>query len=548
VGKAARRKRERPPTAKAAEPIAPPSRVPRWIGPAAAGVAIFCYLVLKAFALHPQRVDEGIYFYDAVRLAEGARLYREIFFAHPPLQLLLPTLLVRVFGYHFMLLKALPQLAGAAQGLFVFLIARRVFKSNLAGVVAAVALLFADDFLKASSYATGIDEADALLFGGLLAALHRKPRVAGALAGAAAMNLLQVAPTAIVLVGAMWWNDRRDGKRAAIAFGAVVAVAHVVGIAYGGGDFFDQVYSYHLHKTVAEDAGSRQLGILYADDLFLFVGGTVALALGWTRIEPRVEVRRFLRASSIAVAVEIFAMATRPRVFPFYFQPVFAPFALAIGWAAARGLSSLRAAKSWRERAAPSAMLLAVLILPTLLTTPITEVVSSTRAEQRRNYAQRYEWKEAPLVGPLNGVVRALLWSGGERVAGSFHIAATEYLWNQSRSFDSYDAIVDAVVRSERQSTLFGDSGTVPLVALGAHRRIAGDFADTNAQRFASGATPAAQAIAQLEAAPPTLLLASGDAGVFSIEAFQRWRDERYVVEARFADHHGVRYTLYRRR
>ena len=561
MGKAARRKKETA-RARAAEPLAKEAKeaketrqvkpLPRWLnllGVPLAVVLLALFLVLKCYALHPQRVDEGIYFYEAMRLAEGARLYKELFFAHPPFQLFLPALLTRLFGYYFLVQKALPQLAGAAQGALAFVIARRALKSDLAGIVAMVALLFAEDFLKATSYATGINMADALLFGALAVALYRRPLTAGLLAGAATMTLLQTAPTAFVLGASIFLYDRRSGKRFAIGCGAMILLAHIIGIAYGGGDFFAEVYFYHLHKTVSEGAGEQVLGFLFADDLALFCGGTLAFALAFTSLDNRLETRRFVRALAIAAALQTVAMATRPKVFPFYFQPVFLPLALALGWAVSVALSRLRAAASGQARAVAMSLALSVLVLPILLTAPLTALVSPTRARQRETYTQSYRWKDAPGLGSLNPVVRWLLWSGGERAAGSWHNPATEYLWNLSRDFDSYPAIVEAVKRASPEGgTLFGDSGSVPLVALGAGRRVTADFADTNVQRFASGTTPPSVAIAKLEAVGgPTLILNSNNAGLFSLPEFRVYLEEHYAPLQQFADGNGTRYTLYRR-
>ena len=91
VGKAAKRKRraagERATANATAASTAQSAPAPKWrrlIAPACAAAAVVVFLILKCYALHPHRADEGIYFYDATRLAAGARLYRDLFFAHPP--------------------------------------------------------------------------------------------------------------------------------------------------------------------------------------------------------------------------------------------------------------------------------------------------------------------------------------------------------------------------------------------------------------------------------------------------------------------------------
>jgi hypothetical protein len=520
---------------------APPKRRPPW-GLICLGVEVTVFLILKLYAVHPHRADEGIYFYDALRLTQGARLYRDLFFAHPPLHLLLPTLLTWIFGYHFTLLKMIPQLAGAIEGVLVFLIAKRVFQRDVAAVAASTVLLFAEDFLKSSSYLTGITEADALLCGAILLAMSRRPLVAGVLAGCATMTLLQTAPVVGGFGLALLLWDRKDGLRYAAGFVAPVALVHAWFGLRAGGDFFAQVYGYHLHKVGG--GGMNILQNLVADDLTLFVGGALGLALFFR--EQRAEARRFLQALGPIVLVQIVAMVTRPRVFPFYFQPLFPLLALGLGWAFSEGVERARTGTG-NARLAGVALAVTVALVPTVFRGPLTSLVSSKRAEQHETYAMTYVWRPVP-IGPLDDAVQALWFHDGLRQAGVYYSSPSEYLWNMSRGFDSYDALVEAVQKeSPARATLFGDSSTLPLVALGAGRRIALDFADTNVQRFTSGATAAEDAVAQLEADPPTLVLAIDGGGFASQAAFASWIAQHYRAIRILRDGDGTRYTLYHR-
>jgi hypothetical protein len=499
----------------------------------AAGLVVF--LVLRLYGLRPHRSDEVIYFYDALRMSEGAWLYRDLFFAHPPLHLLLPALLTALFGYSFTLLKLLPALAGAAQGVLAYAIGRRAFESGLAGAVAAIALLFQEDFLKSTTFLTGINQAGALWCGALLCVLLRRWLLAGALAGASCMTLLQTAPVCVALGALALLAGRRELLRFGAAFLAVVLAAHAVGVALGGGAFFDQVYLYHLNKLGPGGLGVFRL--LVTDNLTLVIAGTLSLSLFWC--EPDEPRRRILLFLAGAALVHWAAMVTRPNAFPFYFQPLLVLLALGVGWAASRlekgGLT------------ATAAGLAAVaLVGPLLLRQPLTDLIAPRRGEQLRTYAQHYTWRDAPALGPLNGVVRALFWSD-DRVAGVWTSGVLEFLWMQSRAFDSVDQLVQEVVaRSSPGDTLFGDSTSLPLVALGSGRRIALDFADTNTQRFESGATDPRQTVAALEAAPPRLVV-SRESGCFTIAVLREWLDSHYRLVGTYRDLDGTSYSLHTR-
>jgi hypothetical protein len=132
-------------------------------------------------------------------------------------------------------------------------------------------------------------------------------------------------------------------------------------------------------------------------------------------------------------------------------------------------------------------------------------------------------WREAPHLGPLNDVVRALLWSDAE-VLGDWYPVWTHCLWEASQRFD----VATVFARFARASTapdatLFGDSTLVPLVALASGRRVALDEADTNPMRFHSGITPAAAFVARLQAQPPSLILFPAGELMSMGPVFQDW-------------------------
>ena len=65
------------------------------------------FLWAKAFGIHyTPDGDENTYYYMAKLMAEGKLFYRDFFFAHPPLQLILLSLVYLFFGFNFILLKA----------------------------------------------------------------------------------------------------------------------------------------------------------------------------------------------------------------------------------------------------------------------------------------------------------------------------------------------------------------------------------------------------------------------------------------------------------
>ena len=515
---------------------------------------VFLFLLLKAYSLPIHPSDEGIYFYGAKRMAEGALPYRDFFFAHPPVHLIVPALLFKLTGgYHFLVAKSVATFSAAFEGVAACLLVRKLARPGTprwlvegAAVLAAAAILLSESLLKASATMTGINLAGAFLAGAALLLAHRRPLAAGIVAGLATMTLIQAAPVAAVLAVAAWRQGRRPALRYCVGGAALVVLVHIVFLLIAGGAFLDQVYFYHLAKVGHPGEGSLQVGYLIVDNWTLFVSSAIgALALALAR-------RPWVTAlAAAAVLLQIIAMATRPRVFPFYFQPAFVPAAVALGLGLTEiGSGLLRGAGSplGRVRAGVLAAFLVLLMIP--LRGPATPVFSSRRAEQLDTYAKSYRWVDAPLIGSWNGIIRSLFWQGGERVAGEDYNAVTQYLWQRSRYTDTYPALVAKVRELEAASpglTLFGDSSLAPSVALDAGVRIPGDFVDTNIERFRSGVVKFATVAALLDAHPLTTLLIDPKSGIGSLPEMQAYIGEHYVEVARFGDHTGDTQILYQR-
>ncbi|HVU51196.1 MAG TPA: hypothetical protein VHL80_10945, partial [Polyangia bacterium] len=137
-------------------------------------------------------------------------------------------------------------------------------------------------------------------------------------------------------------------------------------------------------------------------------------------------------------------------------------------------------------------------------------------------------WRSSAALGPLDGVVHALLWRDEERL-GDFYPVWTHFLWDASQRFE----IAGVFAQYAREAlppdaTIFGDSTLASAVALQAGRRLALDEADTNVMRWRSGVTPAAPFVARLRAAPPGLVLFSVGDYMTMPEELHRWMEHDY--------------------
>lgn len=542
-------------------------RLPALVGPAAIALVVASFLVLKAFALLVHPSDEGIYFYGALRWSEGALPYRDFFFAHPPLHLAPLALLFKIAGYHFALAKSWPFLMAALQGVCAWLCVRRLAADSpppareAAALAAAATLLFSESLLKASSHATGINQTSGLLALGATLLVYRRPLAAGLATGAAVMTLLQGAPVATVLgasvIGAAWLRGARrlgtvfragDLRRFVGASLGLLALVHVVFLSAAGGRFLDGVYRYHLAKIDRPGEGLRQLGFVLHDNWTLWVGAAAGIAASIAAGGPR---RRVALAALAAIVVQIVAMASRPRVFPFYFQPAFFPAAVGLGLGLATVAFSLARPGGLLSRSTAAGIAGLALLALTVLRQPLAGAISPKRAETLRAYAQNYVWTDAPGIGPLNAVVRALFWQNGRRAAGNDYNAVTQYVWQASRWIDVQPALVEAVkllARDRPDTVLFGDSTSAPQIALDAGVRIAGDLVDTNMERFRAGTLRFSDVADLIGRTPDVLVLLNPSDGIGSLPEMRAYVAAHVAPAAELTSCLGERYVIYRRR
>ncbi len=558
----------------------------------AAGLLLLVFGVLKAYALAPALSDENIYFYMCSRIAEGALPYRDFFFAHPPFHLIPGALLMAIGGFSLPLAKTISAFAAAMAGVAVYRAARRC--GPIAALLALVLFLFSYDLLRASSHYTGANEATALLAWSLERALANRPRIAGLLAASAALTALYAIPAgaALFVCQAVWkgpTSPRPDmGKKQsraaveyALAFTTLFVGVNLLCLALFRADYWEPVFRYHSMKPAGSVGNlAPTLRGLARENPWLIWSAPAALAtLVWLRPRegslapadpfPHEPISAALLAGLLTTTLQLACFSFLTRVYPFYAITAFPALALAGGisyTAALRAVVSRpielllsrtrsdaggpqsagslpRASRrSFTRAMAGAATCAAMLIVPLLLPPlfPYQEIVAVKGVIVRR-----YAWHDAPLPGWMNAFVRSFLWSD-ERLEGARTLAVTRSLWAESRRFMAPEALAERVrLLTPDDGTVFGDSIAAPLVALLAGRRIALDHVDTNSLRYRSGLTPPAEAIAELETAPPAVIIAHSRWGISVVPEMRDWIKSRYVLAESFDDPIHGRYDLY---
>jgi hypothetical protein len=549
------------------------------------GLVLATFALLKLPGLHASWTDDNIYFHMAVRLAGGEWPYRDFFFAHPPVHLLVPAAVFGLAGFSVGLAKAIPVVA---QGLAGFLLWRALRPSSRVLALAALTLhLLAYQVLMGSSDMDGENIATALLMAGLLAAATARPALAGALAGLAAGTVLYAAAGVLALGAACALRGRRAAARFAAGLAASVAVVFGGAWAIGGERFLSGVFGFHAAK--APRAG--RAAVLVADGLVAAAGGwlqNLALdlagpaALRAATFHAPLLAAALLGAVVLAVALLrrdgpprrarlapgtpegaaavgllgalLFAAqgAALPERYPFYDVPA-VPFLAALGGLAAVAAWRALSSTPGRRQLAWLAAGLAAFALHPILAAAAQRQAFPEEA-RRRGEPVRYAWRDPEALVGLAQVSRALLWSE-RRVRGEPEPAWRQAVWNKAHAFTTAGRIAAAVRDgSAPVETLTGASTLAPLVALLAGRRMAAGEIDTNQKRFATGSLRDEELLARALADRVRFVLASPRSH-FTEELMERdpgWssRFERHQVfeDAGLSRAGPVRLVLYRRR
>lgn len=478
----------------------------RWLEGIALGAIFANWLLLRAVGLHPSRADDGIYFYLAEQLGRGAVPYRDFFFAHPPVHLIVPAVVFKVFGFSLVLAKALPALLQTGAAVLLYLTVR---PASRALAVLGVALhLSSYQVLMGATDLTGANLVTFFLIAALWAAWTRRPLTAGVMAALALGSGLYALAGVLVIAGVSW--RRRTWARSAGGFGLGLA-GWIAPFALLAGDrFWDGVVRYHLAKPAGAERGAVFSGDFpgaLLGNLSAWLGGdavesfyfhaaqclAAAVALGALIVlrkqkeeAPSERAARELAAVGL-VAVLLFALqwAGLAELYEYYTVPQISFLALPAAYGMWRTFLLLQQAEVRRERVAAAAFCAVLLLTPMLANVARGALWPAERA--RAGEAVRYRWTDPWVPAPLASLVRAVYFAP-ERQRDSPQPGWRHFVWNKSLTVSTAESMSEFVrSRTTEEETIAGASTLAPLIALLSDRRLAGDEADTNAKRFRTG-------------------------------------------------------------
>ena len=215
-----------------------------WI---AAALTLFAYFALETQAVGYTVTDENIYFYQAWLLSKGEVVYRDFFFAHPPVHILIPAFFFKLFGFSLTLAKMISTTAQILTGVCVLLSARRLM-GRLPALCAMMFYLFAFAVLNAGNNLTGINLTVLFVMAGVYSALAGRPLRSGVFLGLAlSTGFYSAAAVAALMVLALLRPRRFSLSLVGGTLGVWLAF-NLFFLALAGGQFLSAVYFYHGRK------------------------------------------------------------------------------------------------------------------------------------------------------------------------------------------------------------------------------------------------------------------------------------------------------------
>ncbi len=491
------------------------------------------FILLKTHGLRASATDENIYFYDAWSMTQGALPYRDFFFAHPPLHLLFPTAWIGAFGFGVISIKLLAPIATLTTGAFVHRIAREQI-GVLAGILAPLLFLFANETLKASTNLTGVNLTGMFIAGGLWAVLRRQERLGGALFALAASTGFY-AMAGVMAVGVLLpFRSRQAFLRFTLVFCLIFGGIALVSWAIGGEAYLDQVYRYHglkpdkfdripvlgpdgggisalFHNVFVLFYGSREfLRNVYYHGGFFWLGALspVVVAIcawghgGLRNLRERLSPTNLWDGTGAGTALLCWLVALAyfvqlsmfKELYDYYITLPFSALAVTGAWATIRCgeliAGSVQLERSQRPPVKVGVAVTLLMAVTCLAIGPLRAQAYQTAfpAEIRQSGEEvHYTYLDPPVLPSFSPVVRTLFWRG-TRARGALQPGYAHYLWSKQPHFSSAEAIAKRIEESTSpEDTLAGASTMAPLIALLANRRIAAGEVDTNTKRFRTG-------------------------------------------------------------
>tara|TARA_Y100000310_G_scaffold292363_1_gene321059 strand:- start:13261 stop:14637 length:1377 start_codon:yes stop_codon:yes gene_type:complete len=288
---------------------------------------VFFVVELKGLS-HFDIGDENAYFYMGKLIVDGYLPYRDFFFAHPPLKLLVITPIMALFGFNLIMLKLVPLICTIVTAVFLFMLMRHKFES-FSAVLTVVLFLFTKRVMLEATYFLGVNLTAMFVVIGLYFLAVKKRFLSGVFYGVAAVSGLYSVVPFIVILGFLFFKKRF--WRFLLGFLAVFLLVNLLMMIVST-NYVDSVYKYHFIKPKVEGKNFKIIIDMVKENVFLFVLPFLLLL--------NKNKKRLLLVVSVSLGYLLFL--TQIRLFGFYFVLLFPFLAIISGYSLASLIKRLK--------------------------------------------------------------------------------------------------------------------------------------------------------------------------------------------------------------
>ncbi|NQV08456.1 glycosyltransferase family 39 protein [Candidatus Woesearchaeota archaeon] len=415
------------------------------------GLIFIIFLLISLKGVKPDLSDQPVYIYMGKLITEGEVPYRDFFFSHPPLEIYVDALLLKIFGYNLFILKLVPILFTILTAFFLFKLVKKKF-DLVTALGSTILFLFTYETFRMTGN-IGMSLAVLFVVLGFYYSFKQKYLLSGIFIGTAGItNFFSLFLGGVLFLYILLKKEKSKIKlrikpaiNFLIGFFIIFLLIQLVFILIVGKEYFLQVYQYHFMKPSTEVVKGIKLDlfkstviynpIIFIGSLFYFLSRKKELSIFFT-----------------SVLVYIIIIFTLKSPFPYYYE----------------------------------------MILPFLAVLASVSILKFVKRSENKNLLLLF----LSIFILLNSV-----W------------AVSNHFWiiNNTFSQNEHIELVEAIKQnSVKGDLIFGDQLFVPLIALMSERDIALNFVDTNPLRFQAGLVDVERLTMDLEKDIPKFIVIAG--------------------------------------
>ncbi len=442
----------------------------------------FVYFIIQAKGLaHIAPGDENVYYYMAKSITEGQLPYKDFFYAHPPLHILILSVIIKIFGVNFTLLKFATLLALLTASFFLYKTSLEFFKNNLneenallISILALLLFLFSFEVLFKATFSMGINFSLMFLMISFYLIFAKKYFTGGVFAGLAGLTRFYtlapiIAIFIFIIIKKFQEKNIKDSFNMVSGFFITFGITIIALYFFFGQNFTDPVFRYHLLKPKLPNQKIIIYKNVLTENWIIFLAFLSSLFM---------QNKKKFQFFYFMIFVYFLFLLFINVIEEFYFSIAFPFMAISGSYS-------------------------------------IVYLINKIKLKYIRYFAIIF-------------ICLIFLWNTTADVMFLEKIGFLE--------FSQLNQLVDIVSKSNPKLKLFGDDSIVPLLALITNRSIALNFIDSNEMRFTSGLTHFYLFTNKLDDVNLSYIILRKNKGLNQIIEFNEYISQRCKLEKEYFD------------